>query len=210
VSADRVRRQYARLAERYDLRWARYNTASVRETLRRSPLRSIQRVLDVGCGTGTLMQEIHNATRDVWSVGVDVALPMLQVAARKLGSGNLLVAADVQVLPFRPKSFDLVISTSSFHYWSNPIGALREIRRLLRPGGRLVITDWCNDYFQCRVFDRVLRLLEPAHRRAYDREELAVLLTEAGYGIEAIERYKIDWFWGLMTVRAERGRCEGD
>jgi SAM-dependent methyltransferase len=177
VSADQVRRRFARLAEKYDLRWAGYNAASVRGIL---------------------------------TVGGDIALPMLQVAARKLGSRNLLAAADVQLLPFVPGSFDLVVSTSSFHYWSNPIGALREIRRVLRPGGRLVITDWCNDYLPCRVLDRILRLLEPAHRRTYHRKELAVLLTEAGYRIEAIERYKIDWFWGLMTARAERSRYEGD
>ncbi len=207
MSADRVRRQYERVAEKYDLRWARYNVASVHETLRRLYVGPGERVLDIGCGTGTLLERIHHATRGVLSAGVDIASPMLQVAARKLGSGSLLVAADVQALPFPPESFDLVVSTSSFHYWPNPIGALREIRRVLRPGGRLVITDWCDDYLACWVFDRILRLLDSAHRRAYDREECADLLTKAGYRIEAIERYKIDWFWGLMTARAERARA---
>jgi hypothetical protein len=79
---------------------------------------------------------------------------------------------------------------------------LREIARVLRAGGRVFVTDWCDDYIACWICDRALRLLDPAHRRAYGQKECRNFLVRAGFQIEALERYKIDWLWGLMTARA--------
>lgn len=88
---------------------------------------------------------------------------MLTVARRRLGHGVRLVQARAESLPFSGASFDLVASSSYFHYWALPGEALREIRRILKSGGRLVITDWCDDYLVCKVCDFVLRVTDPGH-----------------------------------------------
>jgi ubiquinone/menaquinone biosynthesis C-methylase UbiE len=199
ADANRIRAQYERLARAYDSRWTRYINSTVSETLLRLQLAPGQRLLDVGCGTGVLLSEIDPG---IHIAGIDLATSMLKLAAERLPPGTALAAGDVARLPFASSSFDVAVSTSSLHYWPDPVAGLREIARVLCAKGRLIVTDWCDDYIACWICDRVLRVIDPAHQRAYGREECVQFLDSAGFCIDSIELYKIDWLWGLMTVRA--------
>ena len=97
--------------------------------------------------------------------GIDLVPEMLGIARVRLGSRVHLVAGNAEGLPFDRGTFDIVTSSSSFHYWLDPGRGLDEISRVLRPGGRLVITDWCDDYLACRICDIVLRVFNRAHQR---------------------------------------------
>lgn len=158
--------------------------------------------LDVGCGSGTLLEEISTRQPRARLAGVDLSPAMLALARRRLGSRAILVVADAGRLPFRSQGFDLAVSASALHYWRDPIATLREIRRVLRPGGRIAITDWCADRWIDRLRDRFLRLVEPAHFRVHRAAELAGLLAQAGFRDVRVEPYRLDWFWGLMTGTA--------
>lgn len=205
-----VRREYGRLASSYDRRWSRYIAESVRETLRRAKLQPGERVLDVGCGTGELLREVVPAESGGGAAaGVDLSMAMLLRARQKVGASAGLIAADAQRLPFRDRAFDVVVSTSALHYWPDPGAALREIARVLGPAGRIVITDWCDDYLICRVCDRVLRVVDRAHQRAYGSRGLRGLLEQAGYERVDVVRYKVGWLWGLMTATAELAKAAG-
>lgn len=197
-----VLKEYARLADRYDRRWSFYVEATVRETLSRLSLEAEGDLLDIGCGTGALLLAVSQAQPAARLVGIDASPEMLTVARQRLGTAARLEQAWAHALPFDDGSFDIVVSSSVFHFLREPLAALAEMRRVLRAGGRLVITDWCHDYISCRICDFFLRRISRAHYRVYRRRECQDLLKASAFTDVAVERYKINWLWGMMTATA--------
>ncbi|MFH9552865.1 class I SAM-dependent methyltransferase [Streptomyces sp. NPDC017435] len=110
----------------------------------------LKRVLDAGVGPGNLSVECV-ALLDVETVGIDVNPVMLELAAAHAAAdphaaGRVeLVLADAHQLTFDDASFDAVVSYSCFHHWARPETALRELMRVLRPGGTLLVIDTDRD-----------------------------------------------------------------
>jgi ubiquinone/menaquinone biosynthesis C-methylase UbiE len=198
--------EYARLAPEYDEKWSFYVEATTRETLARLSLGPADWLLDVGCGSGALLHRLSQSHSAPRLSGVDPVPEMLAVARRKLPPEVELREGWAERLPFEEGRFDVVVSCNMFHYIRQPDLALREMARVLRPGGRLVITDWCDDYLACRACGWYLRLFSRSHFKAhfkvYRERECLRLLREMGYRDLSIERYKISWLWGLMTATA--------
>src|SRR5207247_10649198 len=143
-----VLREYARLAPGYDRRWSSYIQAGVRGTLARLGARPAGAVLDVGCGTGALLAALAQSEPPlgVRLAGLDPSPEMLAVARSKLAPAVELRGGWAEGIPYGDATFDVVVSCSVFHYLRRPMAALAEMARVLAPGGRLVITDWCDDY----------------------------------------------------------------
>lgn len=99
-------------------------------------------VLDVGCGTGVLTRELVKYTSDSGSVtGLDLSESMLSVARGRC-PGATFRQGNVAKLPFADQSFDAVLSSFMLMFVPEPAQAVNEIRRVLRPGGRLVVSVW--------------------------------------------------------------------
>lgn len=196
--------EYARLAPEYDTKWSFYVQATTRETLARLSLRPTERLLDVGCGTGALLCRLSRSHPAGLLSGVDPVPEMLAVARRRLPPEIELREGWAERLPFEDERFDVIVSCNMFHYIRQPDAALREMGRVLSPGGRLVVTDWCDDYLACRICGWYLRRFSRAHFKVYRERECLRLLQEAGHRELDIERYKISWLWGLMTARATK------
>jgi ubiquinone/menaquinone biosynthesis C-methylase UbiE len=94
-------------------------------------------VLDLGCGTGILSARMVDELA-VPVVGCDYSAGMLDEAAARTRR-VAWVQGDALVLPLRGASVDVITSTEAFHWFPDPAGALAEIRRVLRPGGTLLV-----------------------------------------------------------------------
>ena len=121
-----------------------------------------QRILSVGCGTGELEKMLEPQARLV--VGTDLLIEMVQRARRR--NVKQLVQTDSHALPFAIASFDTVILPETLGY-VNPEITFREIRRVLKPGGRLLITTYpvhlvAHSVYRKRSASEISRLLEAA------------------------------------------------
>lgn len=96
------------------------------------------RVLDAGCGHGPLFTELRN--RGALVSGFDLSPAMIRLARERLGEAADLQVADLAApLPYADDAFDLAVLSLSLHYVEDWTPTLRELRRVLRPGGRILL-----------------------------------------------------------------------
>jgi ubiquinone/menaquinone biosynthesis C-methylase UbiE len=139
-----------------------------------------RRVLDVGCGTGTLAAWLaQDAAARVW--GVDPSPEMLDVARRKVPAGVGLKEGRAEALPFRDGWFERVVMMLVLHHVDRG-RASAEVQRVLGEGGRLVIGTFApaqfDDYYLARFFPSI----PVVDRARFDTpEQLGNLLREAGF-----------------------------
>jgi SAM-dependent methyltransferase len=97
-----------------------------------------RRILDAGCGSGPLSAALRD--RGATVTGFDSSAGMVELARRRLGDGADLQVADLdRPLPYPDGAFDDVIAALVLHYLRDWTGPLAELRRVLRPGGRLIV-----------------------------------------------------------------------
>jgi SAM-dependent methyltransferase len=146
-------REFDRWSEHYDrsaLQWLLFGPShrALLERMR-SPLGDRpSTVLDVGCGTGVFAALVRSAFPQATIWGVDLVAAMLSKGRERRASppGRVaLVQGDSERLPFQAGAFDVVTCSNSFHHYPDQGRAVAEMRRVLKPGGRLLLVDGCRD-----------------------------------------------------------------
>jgi ubiquinone/menaquinone biosynthesis C-methylase UbiE len=157
------------------------------------------RLLDVGTGTGRLLERLGQWRPELALFGLDRSAGMLRAARQARFQLNLVRGA-AEALPFPDESFDVVTTTLSFHHWTDQSEALREIGRILRRGGALALADVSIDDFPPWGPIRVLARHLLAHGLPVDERHR--LLEDAGLHVVA-EQYAFHGRWIPLTL-AER------
>jgi ubiquinone/menaquinone biosynthesis C-methylase UbiE len=196
-----VKLAYDELAPTYDRRWQKYVQPTLRSVIEAIGVAGHERVLDIACGTGELERLLLAQWPDLTLLGADLSLGMLARAKAKEPGGSVAwVQADARWLAFRDGYFDRVVCANSFHYFRSPAKVLSEVRRVLGPDGRFVLVDWCDDYLSCKACSAWLRWTDPAFYKTYSLMDCQLLLSEAGFEVIEMKRFRIDWLWGLMRL----------
>jgi ubiquinone/menaquinone biosynthesis C-methylase UbiE len=134
-------------------------------------------VLDVCCGTGAIALGLAPYVAQV--TGLDLTPAMLaqaKAAQEKQGVSNARwMEGDIYALPFADGTFSLVTSGAAFHHVTNPRDAFRELVRVCRKGGRVVVRDVTPDADKSAAYDRMEILRDPSHTHALTRDEMSRL-----------------------------------
>ena len=151
-------------------------------------------VLDLGCGTGTLLQALVARQPGAGFTGIDPDRQVLAIARRRLQRTPTveLVEGYAQDLPFPDQAFDLVISTLIFHHLPDPVkvSALGEVRRVLAPHGRFLLVDFGAPPTRvARVVLTIGSVFDGRdNMRANLAGELPEMLAAAGFDVAEISR----------------------
>ena len=145
------------------------------EAIEMVPFERNDRVLDVGCGTGfgtigllQVVDEVH---------GLDQSVHQLRRAWKKLGKHDPVkfYLGDAERLPFRTNSFDVIWSSGSIEYWPRPEKTLTEFRRVVKPGGYVLVVgpNYPSTTIMQRIADAIMLF--------YDETEADRMFADAGF-----------------------------
>jgi demethylmenaquinone methyltransferase/2-methoxy-6-polyprenyl-1,4-benzoquinol methylase len=189
-TADGVRRMFDRVAPRYDLANTVFSLgqdrAWRRAAARAAGLAEGQRALDVACGTGALTRELAASAPGAVVLGLDFSGEMVRRAAApaQAGPGPAYLVGDALRLPLRDSAVDVLTIAFGLRNLPEPGMGLLEFRRVLRPGGRLVVCEFSQPVVPVLrdVYGRYLTRLMPvaARRLTSDPEAYQYLARSIG------------------------------
>lgn len=165
---------------------------------RERPSGTTRPTLDLGCGTGVVLQELPS---DMHPVGIDMSPIALQFCRRR--GLSRLIRGDATALPNPDEAFDAIISLDVFEHVEADRRALSEAFRALAPGGLLVLSV---PAFQSLWGPHDVALM---HYRRYTRKELRALLTEAGFTVVRLSYSVFFLFPVVVIVRFFEKRKKG-
>ncbi|HEX7676541.1 MAG TPA: class I SAM-dependent methyltransferase [Thermoanaerobaculia bacterium] len=154
-------------------------------------------ILDMGCGGGRTIRTLAAMATEGKVHGADYSADSVAVARRtnaeSIAAGRVeIVQSSVSSLPFADGMFDLVTAVETHYYWPQPVSDLQELRRVLKPGGRIVIIA---EAYRRRKYDAVALIMKMLGGSCLSVREHEELLAAAGYAeVETFEAPRMGWF----------------
>jgi SAM-dependent methyltransferase len=212
--------------------WAREQAKRDRdhETITRTVLalaapQPAERVLDIGCGSGTTTMLIAGCVGATGSAtGFDISKPMLELAAvraRQSHSTATFIEADVTDYRFAPQSANLVFSQFGVMFFADPVAAFTNLHRALRPGGRITFACW-RQHHECgwaHIPEAAARPFlppsppsdpnAPGRYSFADPDRVKSVLSQAGFHAATLEKFDCPAFAGRTPQEAASSAIDG-
>jgi ubiquinone/menaquinone biosynthesis C-methylase UbiE len=157
----------------------------------RLPLDAGDLVLDVAAGTGHVARRLAPNVRTV--VALDATRAMLEQGRAEAPPNVLFVQGDAAALPFLDGSFDVIVTRFAVHHFKDPRVQLAEMRRVLRPYGRLAVADLIAHPEAPDTQNRLERLRDPSHVRMLGLDELRTLVQTDDVEVRDVDRPLDPW-----------------
>jgi len=167
-----------------------------------------QRVLEVAAGTGMVTLELSRAAKEV--VATDYSSAMVEALQQRIQAAGLTNVrceqADLYTLRFEPGAFDAVVAANVLHLVPDLAGALAALKRVVKPGGRLVVPTFCHDETALSwMVSRALAVTGfPGHRR-FTAHRLREAMESAGLRVSRVETLP-----GLIPIGYIEGTFENE
>lgn len=168
--------------------WSLYFKAGYKQAIKYLPKRNNLEILDVGCGTGDLAISLAASSRVARVVGLDISEGMISVAMQKARAikNNVaklsFVIGESENLPASDNAFDVIFCLNSFHHHPSPSKTLKEMARVLRSAGIVVVLDPFTDGIIRKAWSSILKkLFNEPYVSYYSRKYLKKQFEEAGF-----------------------------
>ncbi|QIB68892.1 class I SAM-dependent methyltransferase [Aminipila butyrica] len=133
-------------------------------------------ILDLGCGTGAVMQAILQDFPDTRVYGIDISENMLQKAKEKLTDKASLILGDSEHLPYENEMFEVVYCNDSFHHYPAPEKVAAEVYRVLKPKGTFIISDCWQPFFSRIIMNAFMGFSNEGDVKIYSKRKICDLL----------------------------------
>ena len=135
-------------------------------------------LLDLGCGTGALLESIFNLNITRQLSGIDLSSNMIEEAKKKIGDNAKLYLGDAENLPFENSLFDTVICNDSFHHYPSPDKVVKEVSRVLKKGGLFIIGDCWQPAGARQIMNFYMKHSKSGDVKIYSKKEMENLLSK--------------------------------
>jgi ubiquinone/menaquinone biosynthesis C-methylase UbiE len=160
-------------------------------------------VLDVGCANGRLIAMLKEKNPTLLCAGIDISEEMVKLATKRNPS-EFFISGSAEALPFKAETFDLLICSASFHHFPHPEIFLAEARRVLKPGGKLLIAEihmpgialpFWNAYTE--------KFNNEGDVKVYKPREIRKLMKQSGLQVVGRPKFRlqIQLNWGKKNVK---------
>ncbi|MDF1532997.1 MAG: methyltransferase domain-containing protein [Methanosarcinaceae archaeon] len=209
MSHTKAQEQFAKRSQAYAKSSALSNEENLKRIVELTVPSGTDRLLDVATGTGFLAFEFAKHVFEV--IGIDFTEEMLAIAKQYKADNYiknvLFESADVGSLPFEDNCFDIVSCRFAFHHFLNPEKAILEMTRVLKHGGKLVISDITSseDITKSEYQNMMETIRDPSHVKHYRPSEIKQMLNDHGFDIFHFENWPAEFAFDEWIAMSDPG-----